>query len=81
MQTEIRMIVKENIELNRQVTCLNQRFTDPRNYAGDTPKSPLSANLESVKVPRSKSLFLDNNAICQCTRCTKKTTGEGKLIF
>lgn len=71
LQAEMRIVVKENVELTRQLACLNQRITSPCCY---TPCCPggISSEVSSPSPLRSISYtttLQQDDDYCRCKCC------------
>ncbi|XP_076385939.1 uncharacterized protein LOC100881157 [Megachile rotundata] len=69
LQAEMRIVVKENVELTRQIACLNQRVTSPCCY---TCPGAISSGVSSPcplrSVSRTTTLQQDDD-YCRCKCC------------
>ncbi|XP_043521421.1 uveal autoantigen with coiled-coil domains and ankyrin repeats protein [Frieseomelitta varia] len=73
LQAEMRIVVKENVELTRQLACLNQRITSPCCY---TPCCPggISSEVSSPSPLRSISYtntLQQDDDYCRCKCCVQ----------
>ncbi|XP_043795581.1 FK506-binding protein 5 isoform X2 [Apis laboriosa] len=69
LQAEMRIVVKENVELTRQLACLNQRITSPCCY---TCPGGISSEVSSPSPLRSTSYtttLQQDDDYCRCKCC------------
>ncbi|KAI4486035.1 hypothetical protein M0804_006524 [Polistes exclamans] len=71
LQAEIRLIVKENTELNRRLACLNQRITTPTCcYTYPERRSSCSPpTVSSLPAYSQVTSSLPDQGCCQCKYC------------
>ncbi|XP_043502386.1 uncharacterized protein LOC122524290 [Polistes fuscatus] len=71
LQAEIRLMVKENTELNRRLACLNQRITTPTCcYAYPERRSSCSPpTVSSLPAYSQVTSSLPDQGCCQCKYC------------
>ncbi|KOX69378.1 Outer dense fiber protein 2 [Melipona quadrifasciata] len=78
LQAEMRIVVKENVELTRQLACLNQRMTSPCCH---TPCCPggISSEVSSPSPLRSISYtntLQQDDDYCRCKCCVQPQTAD-----
>ncbi|XP_012165049.1 uncharacterized protein LOC100646536 [Bombus terrestris] len=78
LQAEMRIVVKENVELTRQLACLNQRITSPCCY---TPCCPggISSEVSSPSPLRSISYtttLQQDDDYCRCKCCLQPQNAD-----
>ncbi|XP_046465329.1 myosin heavy chain, fast skeletal muscle [Neodiprion pinetum] len=74
LQAEMRIVVKENSELSRQLACLNQRICSPRQ--SPPPPPPLPPPVRPYTSNRGIFLQDEDSNSCACKCCLQQEGGD-----